>query len=262
MFLFDYVGSWFWIVTVIATIPAVALMLYIYNQDKIEKEPRDLLWKLAGLGVLAALAASLLETAGEFLLTGQLPSDMPVYPVFYAFLVVATAEEGMKYLLMKKITWKHPAFDYKFDAIVYSVFCSLGFAAFENILYVWNYGLSVAVVRAIISIPGHMSFAVAMGYFYGLGKLYANRGDEKKSTKCLWTAFISASLIHGFFDACLMLENAVATIVFLVFIVVLYIVIFRLIRKESKGDFAIVEKPVEGVSTVADESTSEGESEA
>ena len=261
MFLFDFVGSLLWIVMIIAIIPAVILMLYIYNKDKIEKEPRDLLWKLAGLGVLAAVFASILEMAGEFALTGQIPQDLPVYPVFYAFLVVATAEEGMKYLLMKKMTWKHPAFDYKFDAIVYCVFCSLGFAAFENIFYVWNYGFSVAVIRALISIPGHMSFAVAMGYFYGLGKLAANRGDKKASTKYLWTAFLSASLLHGFFDACLMLENGVATLVFLVFIIVLYIVIFRLIKKEAKGDFAIVEKPVEAVATAAPE-TSETNTEA
>lgn len=231
-------GILLWIVVVVAVIPAVALMIYIYNQDKIEKEPSDLLWKLAGLGVLAALAAALLEMAGEYALSGSIPTDILVYPVFYAFLIVATAEEGMKYLLMKKATWKHPAFDYKFDAIVYAVFCSLGFAAFENIFYVMDYGMTTAVVRALISIPGHMSFAVAMGYFYGLAKKFEQIGDMKTCTKYQWMAFLSAALLHGFFDACLMLESGVAIIVFLVFIIVLYIFIFRLIRKESKGDYA------------------------
>lgn len=74
-------------------------------------------------------------------------------------------------------TWRNPNFNYRFDGIVYAVFVSLGFAAFENIQYVLHYGLSVALPRAIFAVPGHMSFAVFMGLFYGRAKLYEAWGD-------------------------------------------------------------------------------------
>ena len=43
--------------------------------------------------------------------------------------------------------WRDPNFNYRFDGIVYAVFVSLGFAAFENISYVVGYGLTTAVAR-------------------------------------------------------------------------------------------------------------------
>ena len=44
-----------------ALFPALFLMRVIYRQDKIEKEPGGLLLSLIFMGVLAALAASVLE---------------------------------------------------------------------------------------------------------------------------------------------------------------------------------------------------------
>ncbi len=246
-FLFSVLGIGGVICLVAAIIPAIVLMRYIYKKDAIEKEPTNLLLKLVGFGVLSALIAMVLETVGEMILYGFVPEDLPVYPVFYAFLVVATAEEGMKFILMKAATWKHPAFDFKFDAIVYAVFVSLGFAGFENIFYVFEYGLSTAVIRAFISVPGHMAFAVVMGYFYGVAKQFEQMGDRKACRKYLWTAFISSSLLHGFFDACLMLESIASIIIFFIFIVVFYIIIFMLIKREANNDHIIINTDTENM---------------
>jgi RsiW-degrading membrane proteinase PrsW (M82 family) len=46
----------------------------------------------------------------------------------------------------------------------------MGFALVENIGYVMSGELSVAIVRAIFSIPGRMLFAVLMGYYLSLSK--------------------------------------------------------------------------------------------
>ena len=112
-----------------ALVPAVFLMVRVYRLDRIEKEPASVLWAL----------------------------------VLENFLAVALVEEACKRWVVLKFAWRSPAFDYRFDAVVYCVFAALGFAALENILYVAEYGFAVAVSRALLSVPGHCFFAVYMG---------------------------------------------------------------------------------------------------
>lgn len=158
-----------------AVLPAIFLMRYVYRQDSIEQEPPYLLWSLVGKGVLAALAAIVLEVIGQTALDITMDPNDPNYVYILAFLVVAVIEEGTKFFFLYRRTWNDPNFNYQFDGIVYAVFVSLGFAAFENVKYVFSYGLSVALPRAILAIPGHMSFSVFMGLFYSRARLCADR---------------------------------------------------------------------------------------
>ena len=163
-------------------------------------------------------------------------ADSPAYTIVLAFLVVAVAEEGTKFLLLKLRTWKDPNFNFRFDGIVYAVFISLGFAAFENVQYVFNYGLSVAMPRALLAIPGHMGFAVFMGLFYGRAKICANRGDGVGRFLNMLAGYLSAVLLHGFYDSCAMLGSVAATVLFAVFVAVMYIAVIRTVKKESATD--------------------------
>mgnify|MGYP002514454572 CR=1 FL=1 len=64
--------------------------------------------------------------------------------------------------------------------IVYSVFVSLGFACFENILYVFaNQSIAVGISRGILSVPGHACDAVFMGYYLSMAKFYNTLGYHK-----------------------------------------------------------------------------------
>ncbi len=219
-----------------AVLPAVFLMRYIYRQDKIEKEPPALLFSLALRGVSAALVSIVLEYLGINILSSLLDRSSPAYAVILAFLVVAVVEEGTKFFFLKRRTWHDPNFNYRFDGVVYAVFVSLGFAAFENIRYVLGYGLNVAVPRAILAIPGHMGFAVFMGLFYGRAKLCEDYGNEAGKAANLRAGYLSAVVLHGFYDSCALIGNVLSTVVFVAFVLIMYIVVIRLIRKESATD--------------------------
>lgn len=219
-----------------AVIPAIFLLRYIYRHDTIEKEPAPLLLLLLFMGVLAALASIVLEMIGMNILSGFLPENSAAYVVIMAFLVVAVVEEGTKLFFLKLATWRSPSFNYRFDGIVYSVFVSLGFAAFENIKYVFSYGLSVALPRALLAVPGHMGFAVFMGIFYGRARVCHQNGNSAGRTANLLAGYITAVLLHGFYDACAMLGTLLATALFAAFVVIMYIVVIRLVKKESSGD--------------------------
>jgi RsiW-degrading membrane proteinase PrsW (M82 family) len=208
----------------------------VYLHDTIEKEPAGLLLLLLGLGVLSALCAGIVEGLAQPLLDRVAEPGSFFHTVLLAFVVVATVEETAKYVFLKKWTWEHPAFDYRYDGIVYAVFVSLGFAAYENIQYVLHYGLSVALPRALLAVPGHMAFAVFMGVFYGRAKRCERDGYEVAAGMSRGIGLVLAIFFHGFYDCCAMLGTSSATIVFLIFVAVMYVWVYRLLKHESDAD--------------------------
>lgn len=222
-----------------ALLPAFLLLRYVYRHDAVEKEPPRLLVRLLGMGVLSAVCAGLIERIGIARLDAAVSSGSTIYTVLLAFFVVAVAEEGTKLLLLKRSTWNDPNFNYRFDGIVYSVFVSLGFAALENLKYVFSYGLSVALPRALLAVPGHMSFAVFMGIYYGRARLCENCGDHAAATRNLWIGYLTAVFLHGFYDTCAMIGTTGSTLVFLAFVVLMFTRAYRAIRYESATDSEI-----------------------
>lgn len=222
-----------------AVLPAVFLMRYIYRLDTVEKEPPALLGVLVAQGVLAALAAIVLEGAFQRVLSAVMDSGSVAYTVVKAFLGVAAIEEGAKLFFLRRRTWRDPNFNYRFDGVVYAVFVSLGFAAFENVEYVLYYGLSVALPRALLAIPGHMGFAVFMGVFYGRAKLCADCGSPGGVRANLWAGYLIAVLLHGIYDTCAMLGGGTPALLFAAFVIVMYVAVLRRVRRESRTDMPV-----------------------
>ena len=74
----------------------------------------------------------------------------------------------------------------------------------ENVLYVMKGGMSVAVVRAVLSVPGHMLFAIPMGYYLSLSKFQ----QGALATKHQWLSILIPVALHGTFDFILMYAGA------------------------------------------------------
>ena len=222
-----------------AVLPAVLLLHYIYQHDTIEKEPAGLLASLLFLGVVAAIISGFLEDVGERLLTILVEPGSPAYIIILAFLVVALVEEGVKFIFLKWRTWHVPDFNYRFDGIVYAAFISLGFAAYENIQYIIHFGLSAALPRAFLSVPGHLVFAVIMGLFYSRAKQASVRGADMTMVLNLWWAYFTPVLLHGFYDSCAMIGSPTSVVLFVVFISSMYLLVYRLIKRESLCDAPI-----------------------
>ena len=223
-----------------ALLPAFFLLRYVYRHDTVEKEPKDLLVTLLLMGCLAALCSGVLEAVASYLLQIVVAPGSRLYVILLAFLVVAAVEEGTKLFFLKLRSWKHPAFNYRFDGLVYAVFVSLGFAALENVQYVINFGLSVALPRALLAVPGHLSFSIFMGLYYGRARLLKNLGDDAGARRSLCKGYLVAVFLHGFYDACAMLGTELASIIFLVFVVLMFFLAFRALKRESAGDESIV----------------------
>lgn len=116
------------------------------------------------------------------------------------FVGVAAVEEGCKMAVLMLYIWRHVDFDDSFDAIVYSVMVSLGFAAVENVLYLLGGDISLMVARSIFTLPGHVTFAILMGFFVAKAKNHFFYSRVKKQYLYLVIAFLLAVVIHGIYD--------------------------------------------------------------
>lgn len=220
-----------------ALLPVFLLMLYIRKKDKIESEPTDFVVSIAVLGAVTVISAMILEKIGEFVLGIFLPETSILYTFLFYFLVVAGAEELGKYVVLKLRTWNSPEFNYTYDAVVYAVAASLGFAAVENVLYViFNGGISTAILRALTAVPGHCIFGVFMGFHYGLAKRAASRGDNKTADRELFLSFLIPLILHGFYDFSLSVSGWIWTLIFFVFYIAVLIAAFLKVRKLSAED--------------------------
>ena len=219
-----------------AVIPALFLMIKVYKSDKLEPESPKLLFGLVLAGVASAFLALIEETVLEYALNIVLAKGTLLYDIILYFVVVALSEESSKYLLMKRKTWRNPEFDCRFDGIVYAAFTSLGFALWENISYVFSFGMSTALIRAFTAVPGHACFGIFMGVFYSIAKEYDLNGDHVKSSLYRKLAVIIPVLIHGAYDFIVSMNSDYATIFFFVFVILLFLVTFRLINKMSRND--------------------------
>ncbi len=154
-----------------ALLPALLLWLYIYWRDP-QKEP--LAWLLASLalGIMIAPPAAGAESFISGLLFGEGGEGTSLIgSTAEAFLVAALPEESLKLLALWLVLRRNPHFDEHFDGIVYAVSIGLGFAAIENVLYLFTFAenwQAVAWSRAFLAVPGHYAFAVLMGYYYSI----------------------------------------------------------------------------------------------
>ena len=219
-----------------AIIPAIVLLVQVNKADKLEHEPSNLLASLVFLGIISTSIAMLLEQIGQAIISPVQNGNSILYGILMYYIVVGCSEEGAKYILLKRKTWNHPAFNCSFDGVVYSVFVSLGFALWENIGYVGMYGFEVALTRAITAIPGHASFGVFMGVFYGLAKKYEANGMPKRSKSFRNMAYIIPVLLHGSYDFLATLDFALSNMIFIAFIGVLFLFAFITVKKMSKDD--------------------------
>ncbi len=211
---------------VLALAPVVIIAVYVYFRDRYEREPLHLLLKSLAAGALIVLPIILFESV----FISLMPQISKSFEAFYtAFVVAGFTEETFKFLALMVLIWPNRNFNEKFDGIVYAVFISLGFAAIENMKYVFEHGVQTGYIRMIISVPAHALFGVTMGYYTGLARFY-RRGKVQLLFRALFYPF----LLHGFFDFILMLGNKRLLLLFIPFVAFLYYDGFRRMKNLSR----------------------------
>ncbi len=220
------------ILLLIAILPVYLIGLYVYKKDN-DKESKKLLVKLFLLGVVSCIPAVILELViGSFF---GLEEDMDAFKLFaYVLVSIAFVEELCKWFFVYKAAYNHKEFDHIYDAVVYSVFVALGFALFENILYIFQSGIGTAFLRAVSAVPGHACFAIVMGNYLGIAKMNYFSNNTALEKRNLRLSIIAPSVLHGLYDYCLFSGNILFLIVFLIILIGIYIYGVKTVKKISK----------------------------
>ncbi len=197
----------------LSILPGILIILYIYNKDQHEREPKNMIFKAVFWGGVSTIPAIYLTYAAEdFLGVGLGGNTLGV--ALDTIICIGGSEEIAKFFFLYLFFFRHDEFDEPLDGIVYAVCISMGFAIVENIIYVLNGGLRVALLRMFTAVPAHAAFGVIMGYFVGLAKF------ELAPAKniLLLQGFLLAALVHGFYDFFLM-QNVLEGLVGIAFVV-------------------------------------------
>lgn len=198
-------------IVLMSFLPAFGYAWIIYWIDHYEKEPKRLLvgsflWG-AFVAVIIAIIGTVVLEGGFYALTGdEVLTDLTSATVF-----APIVEEISKGLAVLIVFWRfHDEFDTILDGIVYAGITALGFAATENVLYLFmgyesggGIGLLVLfLLRVIIGGWNHPVFTA----FVGIGLAMA-RNTHNRIIKVIapFIGLILAILTHS-------LHNTLATV--------------------------------------------------
>lgn len=185
-------------VLALAVLPALILVYYTYQQDKLQREPVKNIVKAFLYGWGSVFASLLIST--PLLFMGAFPQEIHSFTdaLRTAFFGAAIPEETAKLFCLWLFLRKCRDFDERMDGIVYAVCVGMGFAAFENIEYLFAAGsdwVTTGIGRSLTAIPGHFGFAVIMGYYYSL-----HHFDGYRAPGAAVKMWLYPVLAHGIYD--------------------------------------------------------------
>lgn len=167
-----------------AFVPAFLMAMFVYWLDRYEKEPLPLLGAAFFWGaVIAAGGAYIINTVfgiGIYALTGS--GDVADQAT--ASLVAPFVEEGLKGLAVLIVfLFFRKEFDSVLDGIIYAGIAALGFAATENVLYIYGHGYldggwdglwQLVFIRDIVVAWQHPFFTAFTGIGLAVARLNKN----------------------------------------------------------------------------------------
>lgn len=208
-----------------AIAPAVVLAVLMIRRYKVHSEPIGWLLGAAGLGVVAGLAVILID----LVIFKPIEIDSFITAFYDAFVTAALPEEAIKLCMLAIIANRCKHFDEYFDGIVYAVCIGMGFAAFENVLYLFGEEgwLFMGISRALLSVPAHYFFAVIMGAFFALS--YFDKRNQKLYRSMALLVTVATHGMYDFLCFSIPLDEK-----FCLYILVAFFVCFKWIRMYSK----------------------------
>ena len=186
-------------------LPSLSWLAYYLRKDA-HPEPKRMVIKIFLWGAAITLPVFFVQIGLAYLLAltnfGPLAKSL-----IYWFLVIALSEEFFKYLVIKIKVINSPDLDEPLDIMLYMVISALGFAALENVLYLFsptsqmpfstlvNRTLMVSLIRFIGATFLHTLCSATIGY-----SLAISFCEVKRKYQSIAAGIIMATLLHGLYD--------------------------------------------------------------
>jgi RsiW-degrading membrane proteinase PrsW (M82 family) len=193
-----------------AFVPAFVMAAFVYWLDRYEKEPLVLLGAAFAWGAVVAAGGAFLINSilgvGIYFLTGSVSAAEHGT----AALVAPFVEEALKgaALLLIFLVF-HSEFDSILDGVIYAGIVALGFAATENVLYIYDRGYvaggwaglwAVVVIRDVVVAWQHPFFTAFTGIGVGIARINKNSLVKLLAIPTGYAFAVSSHAFHNAFS--------------------------------------------------------------
>jgi protease PrsW len=188
-------------------LPALIAIFVFDYLDRKRPEPWWLRWLVVLVGVLTVFPVLFVDG----LILGAAKDHIePGYTyngaLFKSFIVAAAVEEMFKILVIYWIVWRRSEFDERMDGIVYGARAGLGFALFENVVFLYNTStteqlVQTGILRALLAVPGHAMWTAIIGYA-AVRARFDNKGFG------FFGGYLLAVAAHGAYDYAIFAQPA------------------------------------------------------
>lgn len=177
-----------------AVVPGLFLVWYFHSRDASPVAARRL-WATFFYGCVCTIPALLIGLVLQQVMSIR---EGLAGAASTAFLQAGLAEESAKLIVLLGYSLRAHHITDPMDGLVYGATASLGFATLENVLYVADGGVGTAIMRAILSVPGHAFFGAVMGYYVGRARtLESGMGNPNR---LIFQGLVTAAFLHGLYD--------------------------------------------------------------
>jgi len=181
--------------------PALFWLWFWLREDANHPEPRRLIFSSFLMGGLSTLIVLPLELVAK----SQIGSGL------YLIIAWAAIEEIAKYVFTATHAFRQKEFDEPIDALIYLITVALGFAAFENVLFLLktfaNQGVLAGILIGNIRFIGASLLHIISSSVVGAAIAFTFYKSAFLKKLSVITGLILATALHSFFNFFIMKED-------------------------------------------------------
>lgn len=180
----------------LALIPSALWLVFFYQQDRLEPEPKH---QVAAVFVLAALLADVVlrRVTNDWFRVNEWASADTLTSLLASILIIAATSQLIIYLSIRLLVYDTEEFDERMDGIIYGTVAGLGVATVSNLYFVLaNEGVALGpgVIQTVTTALAQASFGGLQGWFMAEAKF------EHKPAWWVPAGFALATLANGLFS--------------------------------------------------------------
>lgn len=242
----------FFLYIVFGILPSLVWLSYYLRKD-LHPEPKRMIMKIFLWGAIITVPVFFVQIGLSELLAKANISPLAT-SLIYWFVIIALTEEIFKFLVVRLKVKSSKHLDEPTDIMIYMVVTALGFAALENILYLFsptgilsledliNRTLMVSFIRFIGATFLHTLCSAVIGYFVAISIF-------KKGKNFILTGFgfLLAIGLHGLYDFSIItidgyLKLAIPVIILLTLAIIAFAGFDKLKKKKGVCELNLNEK--------------------